>query len=318
MKSGNYILPIYKLSQIDPDAVPRKISYSQWAMFEQCPKQWELTYIKKLSAFRDSIETVFGTAFHETLQQYLTTLYTESVKSADSLQLDLIIRDNIRKEYQQAVENNGGEHFSTPTELSEYLADGVAILSWIKKRRSQYFTTKNHELVAIELELCTPASVVNPNVYWGGFIDVVIRDTVDNIIKIIDIKTSRTGWNAHQKANKIKAAQLVAYKNYFSQQFGVPKDNIDVEFFIVKRKIVEESMFPQKRVQVFAPASGKVTQKQIQRQVDSFIEQCFDADGERDATREYVATAGKGAKNCKWCPFKTDYEACPKESRLRS
>ena len=38
----------------------------------------------------------------------------------------------------------------------------------------------------------------------------------------------------------MKAAQLVAYKNYFSEQFGVPKQNIDVEFFIVKRKIVEE------------------------------------------------------------------------------
>lgn len=318
MKSGNYISPVYKLAQTDSATVPRKISYSQWAMYEQCPKQWELTYIKKLSAFRDSIETVFGTAFHETLQTYITTLYTESVKSADAIQLDELLKENIRKEYQKAVENNNGEHFSTPYELTEYLTDGIAILKWLKNRRSQYFTTKNHELVAIELELCTRASDVNSNVYWYGFIDVVIRDTTDNTIKIIDIKTSRNGWNPHQKANKLKAAQLVAYKNYFSQQYGISKDNINVEFFIVKRKIIEESMFPQKRVQIFSPASGKVTQKQVQRQIDNFIEQCFDPEGERKETSNYLATAGKGAKNCKWCPYKTDYDACPKENRIRS
>jgi hypothetical protein len=30
----------------------------------------------------------------------------------------------------------------------------------------------------------------------------------------------------------------------------------------------------------------------------------------------YHAVAGKGAKNCKYCPFKTDYERCPKENRI--
>jgi hypothetical protein len=318
MKTGNYISPIYKLSQVDVDTVPRKISYSQWSIFEQCPKQWELTYIKKLSAFRDSIETVFGTSFHETLQEYITVLYTQSVKASDALQLDEMLRDRMKSEYMKAVENNGGAHFSTPAELADYLSDGITILNWIKKRRSQYFSSKTVELVAIELELCTPASVTNPTVYWYGFIDVVLRDTADNTIKLIDIKTSRNGWNSHQKTNKLKAAQLVAYKNFFSQQYGISKDNINVEFFIVKRKIIEESMFPQKRVQLFEPASGKVTQKQVQRQIDNFIEQCFDADGEKREDREYVAVAGKGAKNCKWCPYKTDYDACPKEARIRS
>jgi predicted RecB family endonuclease len=45
------------------------------------------------------------------------------------------------------------------------------------------------------------------------------------------------GWNKYQKADKMKAAQLVAYKSYFSRQYGVPVDNIEVEFFIVKAKV---------------------------------------------------------------------------------
>lgn len=318
MKTGNYINPLYKLSQIDPQSVPRRISFSQWSMYEKCPKQWELSYIKKLAPFTHNINTVFGTAFHETFQDYLTTMYTKTVKAANSMDLEQMLQDKMRSEYIKAVEDNNGEHFSTPAEMEEYLSDGIAILRWFLKRRAQYFSTKYWELVGIEVELCTPASEKNNSVYWYGFIDIVIKDTHDNKIIIFDIKTSRNGWNKWQKADKLKAAQLVAYKNYYSDQFGFPKDNIDVEFFVVKRKIDPDSMFPQKRIQQIRPASGKVTQRKVQQQIDKFIEDCFDAEGNKNEEREYVALAGKGAKHCKWCPFKEDYESCPKENRIRT
>jgi hypothetical protein len=134
---------------------------------------------------------------------------------------------------------------------------------------------------------------------------------------VYDIKTSRAGWNKYQKADPLKAAQLVVYKNKFSEQFGVPKENIIVEFFIVKRKMIEESMFPQKRVQLFRPSSGTVTQRKVQKQIDNFVEHCFDADGNKLADKPYRAISGKGDKNCKYCPFKTDYVNCPKENRIR-
>ena len=167
------------------------------------------------------------------------------------------------------------------------------------------------------MELCTPASKANPSVFWYGFIDVVIRHVPTGNIEIYDIKTSRQGWNKYQKADNLKAAQLIAYKNYFAQQFGTPIEKIDVEFFIVKRKMIEESMFPQKRVQNFKPASGTVTQRKVQKQIDAFVEACFDLQGNRNDARKYMAISGKGDKNCKYCPFKTDYENCPKEARIR-
>ena len=317
MKSGNYINPIYQLSLRDATTVPRKISYSQWSMYEKCPRQWKLSYIDNLAPFTFSIETCFGTAFHETLQHYLTVMYTESVKRADDLNLRDILTSKLRDEYKRCVEENAGVHFSNALQLAEYLEDGAAILDWLKKRRKQYFTTKNWELVGIEIELCTQASANNDSVFWYGFIDVVLRDTVNNKIYILDIKTSRAGWNKFQKQDSIKAAQLIAYKNYFSTQFGTPKENIDVEFFIVKRKLIEESMFPQKRVQQFKPASGTVTQRKVQKAIDEFVEACFDAEGNKNEAREYMAISGKGDKNCKYCPFKTDYVNCPKDARIR-
>ena len=317
MKSGNYLSPIYRLSQRDATTVPRKISYSQWSLFERCPMSWKLNYIDGLAPFQSSIDTCFGTAFHETFQHFLTVMYTESVKLAEALNLRDILTNKLRAEYSRCVAESGGVHFSNPLQLAEYLEDGVAILDWFMKRRSQYFSSKNYELVAIEMELCVQASDKNTSVFWYGFIDVVIRHVPTNKIFIYDIKTSRSGWNQNAKSDSTKAAQLVAYKTYFSKQFGTPVENIEVEFFIVKRKIIEESMFPQKRIQNFKPSAGSVTQKKTQRAIDAFVEYCFDADGNKREDQKYLAIAGKGAANCKYCPFKTDYERCPKENRIK-
>lgn len=314
---GTYINPVYRLAVRDAASVPRKISYSQWSMYERCPLSWKLSYIDGLAPFQASIETVFGTAFHETFQYFLTVMYTESVKKAESLDLRGILQNKLREEYARCVQEFGGEHFSNPLQLAEYLEDGAAILQWFSKRRGQYFSSKDWELVGIEIELCHQASPNNPAVYWYGFIDVVMRHVPTNTFKLFDIKTSRNGWKQNAKSDAMKSAQLIAYKNYFAEQFGVPREKIEVEFFIVKRKIIEESMFPQKRIQNHKPAAGSVTQKKVQRQIESFVDACFDSEGNKNADRNYVAVAGKGAVNCKYCPFKTDYERCPKENRIR-
>ena len=316
-ESVNYINPVYKLAVRDAKSVPRRISYSQWSMYERCPLSWKLAYIDGLAPFTASIETVFGTAFHETLQHFLTVMYTESVKIADNINLSELLLDNLKKEYAKCVAEKDGEHFSNPLQLAEYHEDGVAILEWFKKRRGQYFSSRDYELLGIEMELCTQASANNPSVYWFGFMDLVIRHKPTNTIEIFDIKTSRMGWNKYQKSDSLKSAQLVTYKTYFSEQYNVPKENINVEFFIVKRKLQENSMFPQKRIQQHRPASGTVTQRKVQQRIDEFVESCFDSEGNKNADRNYLALAGKGAKNCKWCPFKTDYENCPKENRIR-
>jgi hypothetical protein len=244
-------------------------------------------------------------------------MYTESVKKAESLNLREILTNKLKAEYVRCVQENNGEHFSNPLQLAEYLEDGVAILEWFMKRRSQYFSSKNWELAGIEMELCVQASDTNSSVYWYGFMDVVMRHVPTGKIQIYDIKTSRNGWNKNAKSDSLKLAQLITYKNYFAKQYGIPKENIDVEFFVVKRKIMEESMFPQKRIQNIKPAAGSVTQKRVQRSIDAFVEYCFDNEGNKRAEQNYLAVAGKGAANCKYCPFKTDYERCPKENRIR-
>jgi hypothetical protein len=305
-----------KYSTRQPAEGERKISYSQFAMYSTCPKQWELAYAKGLRTFSQSIHTLFGTALHETVQLYLTTLYTDSVKAADRLGLHEILKEKLFTGYKEAHEKMG-RHFSNKFELGEFYNDGVAILDYIKRHRKKYFSPKNEELVGIEVPIYHPVSDGHGHVLMMGFLDIVIRDTVTNRVRIIDLKTSTNGWNKYQKADKTKASQLVLYKHYFAEQFGFDVELIDITYLIVKRKLIEGAMFPQKRIQEFKPASGKPTRNKLLQEIQGMIDSCFTKDGEYNTDRTYPAIAGKNYKNCKYCEFAEDDELCPMKNRIK-
>jgi len=137
------------------------------------------------------------------------------------------------------------------------------------------------------------------------------------VITIIDIKTSTRGWNKYQKADKIKTSQLVLYKKYFAEQYGFDVEKIDIKYMIVKRKLIDGAMFPQKRIIEFSPASGKPTRNKLASSIESFVDSSFHDDGSFNLDRQYPSVAGKNNKNCKWCEFKDQLDLCPKGDRIR-
>ena len=299
----------------EPVSSDTKISYSQFAMYSTCPKHWELAYVKGLRSHTPSIHTVFGTAFHETLQTYLHTMYNESGKAADQLDLKKLLHENMMNTYTDSY-TKLGDHFTTKFELGEFYNDGLAILEFFQKKRGAYFSVRGYELLGIELPIYHEVTDKNKNIKMLGYIDVVLRCTRTNRIIIYDIKTSTMGWNKWQKADKIKTSQLVLYKEYFARQFGYDPEEIDICYFIVKRKLYDGAMFPQKRIQEFVPSSGKPTRNKLIRDIESFVEMAFDDDG-RYVERSYPAVAGKANKNCKYCEFKDRFDLCPKENRIK-
>lgn len=311
LKTG-YIQPVYKFSIPDVNP-PRIISYSQWGTYDKCPRDWKLSYIDGLKPFEPSIDTVFGTAFHETIQDWVTILYTKSVKESTYVDLHKELEKNMANVYKEEREKFG-VNFTNQTLFAQYYKEGTEIIDHIVKNRTKYFPTKDWELVGIEVPLIQPASHHNENVYWLGYLDIVLYNNKSNKFKIIDIKTSKRGWNKYQKADKSKHAQLVAYKKYFADQFGVDLKSIDVEFMIVRRQIDEGAMYPPKRVQFVRPASGKPTINKVMKSIDAFVKKAFGPDGEKLAELDYPAFAGTNYRNCKYCPF--DSEAlCPKTER---
>ena len=165
-----------------------------------------------------------------------------------------------------------------------------------------YFSKKGYELVGIEV----PIDYDLPNkIKFVGYIDVLIYDTVRDKYKIIDIKTSTMGWNKWAKADKTKTDQLLLYKQFYGAQHDIPLDKIDIEYFIVKRKLYEKVDFPQRRVQTFVPASGKPSINKVTNNIKSFIDECF-VDGKYNQEHIYRKEASK--KNCRFCEFnQTEY-----------
>ena len=304
---------IFRFGIREPGPNDSKVSYSQYTMYANCPHQWKLNYMDGNRTFDPSLHLVFGTAMHETLQSWLDVLYNKSPKEATELDLGKMLYDGMVSEYKVMREQTGVD-FSTPSQMEEFLEDGIEILNFITKNRIDYFNTRQLRLVAIELPIYSKA-IESHNVHMMGFLDLVLEDTYQNKLVIWDIKTSTRGWNKYQKADKTKTAQLVLYKKFLSEQYSYPIDKIDVKYFIVRRKLDDGMMYAQKRVQEFTPSNGKPTVNKITKSFEDFIRNAFNEDGSYRTESEFPALAGKNNKNCKYCPFKTDYEKCPKENR---
>lgn len=146
-----------------------------------------------------------------------------------------------------------------------------------------------------------------------GYLDVVLYNEKTKTFKIIDIKTSTRGWSAKNKKDEDKQFQLLLYKQFFSEQYGIPLADIEVEFFIVKRKVMSfdddniKSPHQAYRVQIFSPPSGKIKLGKAKKAVNSFINECFNSDG-KIKEADYPKSPSKW--NCGYCPFKTDREHC--------
>jgi len=295
----------------------KTISYSQFSMYQTCPLQWKLQYIDKVRNFMPSIHLVFGSAFHTTLQEYLKTLYNVGPGVADKMDLHGLLRQEMGKEYTKFMVELQGEEFTDQRAMEEFYLDGIAILDYVRRHRRKYFSTRGYELTAIEMPIYHVASEANKNVFMNGFVDVILYDKIAQKYVIYDIKTSTNGWNKWMKADKKKTSQLLIYKKYFAQQIGCDVKDIDVRYFIVRRKIPEDTMYPIKPVSEFSPASGKPSVGKVASDVDSFVKHAFNEDGSYNTERDYIAIQGKAGKNCKYCDFRDDMERCPRANRMK-
>ena len=253
-----------------------KISYSQFAKWDKCPYTWKLDYVDKQTTFYGNIYTLFGTALHETIQAYLVCYYERTIKEADNLPLKDILQYRMEENYKISKEQHGDDFEVTLEEMKEFFQDGNNIIDEFLKRKSSYFPKKNTEMLGIEVGL--NYNLPN-NLNFVGYMDVVLHNKVTGRVKIIDIKTATMGWNKYMKADKNKTNQLLLYKKFFSQEREIPIDKIDIEYLILKRKLYENIAYPQKRIQVFTPASGTPSINKVMTRLQEFMEECYDEDG---------------------------------------
>jgi hypothetical protein len=288
----------------------KMVSYTQFTMWSECPHKWKLAYIDKHKS-PPNIYLAFGTAIHESIQEYFELMYNKSIKSADEFNIHSDFQErllNIYSEYKKEFGN-----ISTKEEIIEFVNDGLEIIDFFIQRRQMYFSKKGTKLLGIEMPILTPPHEKYPNVMLYGKLDMVFYDEDLKKVTIWDIKTSTRGWTKWDKENKLKMSQMVIYKKYFAEQYNIPVDSIDCKYFILKRKIPKDPMYPAmaSRIQTFEPSSGKVTMNRVSKQLLEFIEDCFD-ENHMYRMKEYTKLPSE--KNCKWCPFNDRPDLCNKEN----
>ena len=101
-------------------ATQKSISYSQLSMYTNCPHKWSLQYKDGHYTSEASIHMTFGTALHETLQHYITTIYEISGAEADRIDLETYFEERFRETYLKDYKSNKKVHFSDPVQMKEF------------------------------------------------------------------------------------------------------------------------------------------------------------------------------------------------------
>jgi hypothetical protein len=274
----------------------KKVSYSQFSNWFNCPHRWYLDFVKGLRKTESSMSMSFGTAIHEAFQKYIEVMYKESVLKADQIELYPLFEESFKREIES------GKLIPTPEELKEFMDDGDAIINAFKNvsNRMKHFPSNKYEFFGIEDEIIMP---IKNNIDFICYIDVILKEKNTGRYKIFDIKTSRMGWNKYQKEDPSKVAQILLYKSFFSRKHNIPIDKIDVEFFIVKRKLYKDYPYPQSHIQTFVPKHATKNLVETINIFSQFVTDCFKSDGTFNETLDkYPKIPGKAKKNCKYCP----------------
>jgi len=288
----------------------KNISFSQFSVYESCPYRWYLTYAKGNYLFSASINTVFGTAIHEAIQEYLRILFEESAKKADQSDILGLFEKRFKEEYIKELENNGGAHFSSKAEMVEFYEDGVQILEYFRKKRQIHFSNRKQELLGMEVPLSVQIKEDSDVFLFNGYIDLIYRDKEDGTIYIEDLKTSTKGWSKYEKTDETKQSQLILYKKFFAKQYGFDPASIVPRFRILKRKLWENVEFPQSRIQLHEPANGTIKTNSALQRINVFIDNAFEKDG---SFKEKQFAKKPSSSNCRFCPFKDRSDLCDKK-----
>jgi len=218
-----------------------------------------------------SIHTIFGTAMHEVIQEWLDILINKSETVANSLDLDENLKTKFHEHFKNAIKEVDGQKVfpSDRKTLEEFYHQGTEILSYVQANQKKLFPTQNVKLVGIEYPIDVE---VRRGVRYVGFIDIVTQNEKTGLVTLYDLKTSRAGWTQAQKSDKTKISQLLLYKKFISD-----------------------------------PPHGKPSVNRAWTDFEAFLNDCFDGEG-KYKTDTIKHKASKSA--CKYCVFRERKDLC--------
>lgn len=278
------------------------ISYSQVRTFQECPLSWQKDYVHNLAPPGDTVHTIGGTAFHETLQRFIQILYESGKGEAEALDLKQDFKRRLKAEYDAVRTSEEWQDYpEEPTdvpELAEYCRGTWPVFDEWRDRYGFLLEPGDTELVGIEEEVDTE---LRHGIGFIGYLDVVLKVQGEDQYVVIDLKTSTSGWDKWSKEDPLKTNQLAAYKALWADKMGVAMGDVKPRFIICQREMGE---YDDRRIESFIPPSGEDKRDQFRGWVDEMLDTAFTGGG------EYVEDPlEKKPKKfqCSFCPFSDQF-----------
>lgn len=248
------------------------VSYSEVKSWAECSYRHNLQHIKKIDLSKPSIHLDIGTAVHAACENYLKT------KVMDANITIKILEDAWKK-------NEGVDGFDEKS-LQKAKDECVSILNDVPAFLDKEFI--DWEFIAAEEQLY---EVINPHTHaFKGFIDGVIKSKGkrgEDLVWLIDWKTSNRGWLRQKRQDKLTTAQLILYKSFWSQKHNIDLKNIRCAFIILKKQAK-----PGKHCEMFAVSAGDVSIKRNLKLVSDMV------------TSVKRGVSIKNRNSCTYCDYK--------------
>tara|TARA_R100001510_G_C7653690_1_gene212050 strand:+ start:41 stop:838 length:798 start_codon:yes stop_codon:yes gene_type:complete len=210
------------------NTIEKKISYSEFKTWKECPYKHNLSYVQGLSSFRGNLYSAFGTAIHEVC---------ESILLKKKNNLELVFNNSFQREILLSEEK--GVKID-PKLKAELTAQSAPIYSNLEETLNNKFG--NYEVFSVEEPLYEKIEEFNAyDRSFKGFIDAVIKSE-DGYYYIIDWKTCSWGWSSQKKSDPIVNYQLTFYKNFFCKKNKIDPKKVKTMFVLLKRTAKKEQI----------------------------------------------------------------------------
>ena len=142
------------------------VSWTQFSNWMECPHRWYLMW-QEGHKQPPTIHLTFGTALHETLQEYLERMYNQSIKSADEFDMIQDFQERMVKLYDE-THKKMGDHYSNREEILEFIEDGFAIIDFFEKYRQSHFSKSGVIMKDVLTSCFFGALYTSPQASQGG------------------------------------------------------------------------------------------------------------------------------------------------------
>ncbi len=204
----------------------KKISYSEFKTWKECPFKHNLSYVEGMRSFKGNLYSAFGTAIHEVC---------ESILLKKEKDLESTFNESFEREI-LASKALGVE--IDPKLKAELQLQASPIYSELEKALKDKFG--KFEVFSVEEPLYEKIEEFESyDRSFKGFIDAVLK-TEDGNYHIIDWKTCSWGWPSQKKSDPIVNYQLTFYKNFFCKKNDIDPKKVKTMFVLLKRTAKKE------------------------------------------------------------------------------